>query len=262
MLLYDSITNCSIIWTLGLLSLGCAADGDSGGEPAGDTSDGTTGAIESTESGTAPDDDVDGADSSSGDPASTCGNGWVEPAEACDGLDVGGLSCRDIDPTFAGGVLACGTDCTFDTSACTTLPNPIQQCQLSGNPIRDLATLTDTIVLPSELSDRVIVDVDVDVELDHSYLGDLHIEVIHGDTAVTLHDSCGTEEDLHVTYDDEADDDFRCQQSDDGLTVLPVGTLADFEGIAPSPDWTLSIRDEATFDSGTLERWCVSIQWR
>lgn len=49
-----------------------------------------------------------------------CGNGVREGGEQCDGADLGGLTC--LDRGCGGGTLACATDCTFDTSACSGCP--------------------------------------------------------------------------------------------------------------------------------------------
>lgn len=50
---------------------------------------------------------------------SSCGNGIVDPGEQCDGADLRGLSCTTVDPFFAGGTLACATNCTLETGRCT-----------------------------------------------------------------------------------------------------------------------------------------------
>ena len=48
----------------------------------------------------------------------TCGNGTVEGTEQCDVDMLAGATC--LMEGFAGGTLACGTGCTFDTSGCYT----------------------------------------------------------------------------------------------------------------------------------------------
>jgi hypothetical protein len=54
------------------------------------------------------------------DAPNTCGNGTIEPGEDCDGANLrGATSCRDIDPYFTGGMLACDT-CAWDLSHCWT----------------------------------------------------------------------------------------------------------------------------------------------
>ncbi|HOE82652.1 MAG TPA: hypothetical protein PK329_06805, partial [Myxococcota bacterium] len=47
-----------------------------------------------------------------------CGNGAIEGGEDCDGSELGLATC--VTEGFIGGLLGCNSDCTFDTSACTT----------------------------------------------------------------------------------------------------------------------------------------------
>lgn len=74
--------------------------------------------------------DTANADStaSTGDPATTgpvattdgaaCGDGQVDADEACDGANLDGMQCADIDPTTTG-TLGCAPDCAaFDASGC------------------------------------------------------------------------------------------------------------------------------------------------
>ncbi len=51
----------------------------------------------------------------------TCGNGVRDPGEQCDGADLGGATCEGRGCT-GGGTLACTSECTFDTSACSACP--------------------------------------------------------------------------------------------------------------------------------------------
>jgi len=48
--------------------------------------------------------------------AATCGNGAVDPGEACDGADLGGQTCEGLG--YPGGTLACASSCTLDPSGC------------------------------------------------------------------------------------------------------------------------------------------------
>lgn len=81
----------------------------------------------SSETGDEP---APGTSSSGDDPAVTsegpgqpvCGDGLVEGDELCDGAEVGGMSCADIDPGFTG-ALACAADClAFDMADCEGAP--------------------------------------------------------------------------------------------------------------------------------------------
>jgi len=50
-----------------------------------------------------------------------CGNGVVEGNEQCDGYNLNGKNCVSVaGQTYSGGTLACKSDCTFDTSGCTS----------------------------------------------------------------------------------------------------------------------------------------------
>jgi hypothetical protein len=49
---------------------------------------------------------------------SVCGNGIIEPGEACDGTNFGGMSCGSLG--FSGGTLSCSSSCQFVTSSCTS----------------------------------------------------------------------------------------------------------------------------------------------
>jgi len=46
-----------------------------------------------------------------------CGDGFVDPAEACDGSELAGATCGDFG--FYQGALSCRADCTLDTSGCS-----------------------------------------------------------------------------------------------------------------------------------------------
>jgi len=75
--------------------------------------------------GNGQDDDADGlvdctdSDCAAGC-AATCGNGAVEPGEACDGADLGGQTCEGLG--YLGGTLACSSSCTLDPSGCDPIP--------------------------------------------------------------------------------------------------------------------------------------------
>ncbi len=47
-----------------------------------------------------------------------CGNNIKESGEQCDGTDLGGASCTSQG--YAGGSLSCNSNCTFNTSQCTS----------------------------------------------------------------------------------------------------------------------------------------------
>ena len=51
-------------------------------------------------------------------PATSCGDGVIDPDEDCDGAELGGLTCESLGHTL--GTLSCAEDCTLNSSACMT----------------------------------------------------------------------------------------------------------------------------------------------
>ncbi len=86
-------------------------DGTTGGAAtdAASTSDGATGG-------------ATGNQSTTGAPG-VCGDGVRGGDEVCDGADLGGQGCADVDPKYSGGQLACAANCmSFDASGCDLPP--------------------------------------------------------------------------------------------------------------------------------------------
>ena len=48
----------------------------------------------------------------------SCGDGFLDPGEACDQAALAGQTCLSLGYYRNEGVLACGADCTFDVSDC------------------------------------------------------------------------------------------------------------------------------------------------
>ena len=51
-----------------------------------------------------------------------CGDGVIQSGESCDGSNLNGKSCAMQG--FSSGTLTCNSNCTFNTSACTSAPPP------------------------------------------------------------------------------------------------------------------------------------------
>lgn len=96
--------------------------------------------------------------------------------------------------------------------------------------------------------DITISDVEVYLNLTHTYIGDLIVEITSPDgTTVRLHNrSGGTTEDIIGWYDSQ-------------LTVDGPGELADFIGEGSMGDWQIWVSDNAGVDTGVLHDWCVHV---
>ena len=100
--------------------LGCNPSGGAGNstadEPAGSSSTGDDVPPGTSTSGDEP------AVTSEGPVGAICGDGIVEGDELCDGPELNGMSCADVDPAFTG-ALGCAADClAIDASQCAGEP--------------------------------------------------------------------------------------------------------------------------------------------
>ena len=101
-------------------------------------------------------------------------------------------------------------------------------------PIPDRSTVQDAITVEQS---GTATSVSVAVDVTHSYIGDLVIDLIAPDgTTRTLHDRTGYEtDDIDRTY------------------------APDFGGVGIAGDWILRVRDSAGGDTGTLNGWTLTI---
>jgi len=113
--------------------------------------------------------------------------------------------------------------------------------------INDNSTTTSTIVV----SDAYCIgDTDIELDLTHTFVGDLIVEVTSpSGTVVRLHDrSGGSDDNLHMYYDEQGGD-------------LPdgPGTMADWIGEIVTGTWTMTVSDNAGADTGTFDHWALKI---
>jgi subtilisin-like proprotein convertase family protein len=122
--------------------------------------------------------------------------------------------------------------------AATTVPQAIS----------DNSTITSKLGVPDAYC---VGDVDVDIDITHTYIGDLIVELESpAGTVVRLHDrSGGSDEDIVTRYDDDGD----------GTPPDGPGVLADFDFAGSAGIWTLTVSDNAGGDTGTLNAWSLRI---
>ncbi|MCZ6593290.1 MAG: proprotein convertase P-domain-containing protein [Bacteroidetes bacterium] len=121
-------------------------------------------------------------------------------------------------------------------------------------------TVTNSVI--SYTSDIIINDVNVNLNLNHTWIGDLTISLIAPDnTTVILADGvCGNCDDMiDVTFDDEATNPISGATHPVTGPYQPEGNLSDFDGMQTIGDWTLRIVDNANQDGGTLLDWTLQL---
>ncbi|MFK7888305.1 MAG: proprotein convertase P-domain-containing protein [Gammaproteobacteria bacterium] len=194
-----------------------------------------------------------------------CGNGLVQGGEGCDDgnlTDGDGCSATcDIEPGFG-----CDNE-PGEPSVCALIPEgcSVNTVQI---PDGDSAGASDSIVLPTGAS---LLDLDVSLEVSHTWVGDLIATLTHEDTGtsaiiidrpgrITTGFGCDGNN-IDATLDDEAasaveDECANASVTIDG-TFTPNNPLSVFDGEDAGGTWTLSISDEVNQDAGTLDGWCV-----
>jgi subtilisin-like proprotein convertase family protein len=115
-----------------------------------------------------------------------------------------------------------------------------------AQPIGDNQTITSSLTVPVSFC---IGDVDVSVNMNHTYQGDLVVELVSPEgTTVRLHNrGGGSAAYVPVTYDDDGS----------GTAPSGPGALSNFDGQGAAGVWTLRVLDQASGDSGTLTSWTL-----
>jgi len=124
----------------------------------------------------------------------------------------------------------------------------------------DAGTTTNSII--SYPADIAVNDVNVTLNLEHTWIGDLTITLISpNNTQVVLADGvCGDCDDMiNVTFDDEAADPISSATDPVSGPYQPEGSLSDFDGLSTLGDWTLRIVDNANQDGGQLLDWTLQL---
>jgi subtilisin-like proprotein convertase family protein len=94
---------------------------------------------------------------------------------------------------------------------------------------------------------KTITDVNVAVNVTHSYIGDLTLSLISPEgTSLLLHKRSGSSSDnISATYD---------------FAATPYDSLTLFNGEQSQGIWTLSVQDSEAGDTGTLTSWTLTIE--
>ncbi|HSG68085.1 MAG TPA: proprotein convertase P-domain-containing protein, partial [Bacteroidales bacterium] len=142
-------------------------------------------------------------------------------------------------------------DITTNTLCSNTLPKQIN----------DLQHLYDTITVNA---DGMLLDLNVEINITHTYVGDLEIFLIGPD---------GTEIDLCIShggsgnnfsgtiFDDEADMPISQGAAPFYGSYIPDEPLGTFIETDIVGNWVLHIYDNAMNDQGTLNEWCLTMSY-
>jgi subtilisin-like proprotein convertase family protein len=124
-------------------------------------------------------------------------------------------------------------------------------------PIVDNTTFTSELTVSD---DDTVLDVDVRLNITHTYTGDLDIFLIGPDgTRVELtSDNGGSGNDFVDTiFDDEATTAITSGSAPFTGRFRPEGSLATLDGLSAAGTWTLEVTDDAGADQGQLVDWTL-----
>jgi subtilisin-like proprotein convertase family protein len=212
--------------------------------------------------------------------------GWIyscsEDADCDDGRFCTGIetcvtgSCESGLPPSCDDLVDCtGDSCDPATDSCVHATDPfvygasnvnINIPDNGGLPSRAVHTLNVPDVVP-------IDDVEILVDIDHTWVGDLRIEIEHADVIVVVMDrpgvpdtafGCDQNNLVNVVFDDEGAGSPIENQCRADVTsppsYLPQAALSAFDGLEAAGDWTIRVSDHAVQDVGVLVSWAVHLR--
>lgn len=159
--------------------------------------------------------------------------------------NTGGTEFYEIDNVFVQG--------TAVASSCNTISSS------PGSAINDLTTLNSTL---SGFVTGTILDVNVTLNITHTWTGDLDISITSpsGTTVVLSEDNGGSGNNYtNTVFDDSGATSIVSGSAPFAGTFSPEGNLSDFIGEDPSGTWTLSIFDDFSGDTGTLNSFSIEV---
>jgi subtilisin-like proprotein convertase family protein len=183
---------------------------------------------------------------------------------ACCDCNAAGSNCNEATETNCGNsggdYLGDGTDCIAAANMPTTYSSS------PGLEVSDtVGTTNDTITVPTSY---IIADVDMELQLTHTWVGDLNIVLSHGANSSEMWSQvCGSTDNINVTFDDDGTETL-CAPINAGpsnavfLDPDLSGSGNGFElfrGNDAFGDWDLAITDSFAGDSGTLNFWALHI---
>ncbi|MEC3905959.1 zinc-dependent metalloprotease family protein [Tamlana sp. 2201CG12-4] len=107
-----------------------------------------------------------------------------------------------------------------------------------------------------------ITDINIGVDISHTFIGDLAVAVLSPDNTQVLLKSpkdCSNEEDIIGSFDDEAIA-FNCLNASSNTAAKSINDLlSEFHDKDTSGNWTIQLGDYEPGDVGTLNSWYVEI---
>jgi subtilisin-like proprotein convertase family protein len=166
--------------------------------------------------------------------------------------------------------LASGGVYNGDDTACVEATGEVLIAGVAlGTPIpdNDPTGAREEVVIPGPTGD--VFDMDVDLNITHSWIGDLSVILTHKDTgtAVALWSrNCGASSNLTILADDEGTQTFCGAAFSPTTGSIPpaltngfTSALSDFDSESAAGTWSLVVDDNFTADTGSITSWDLII---
>ncbi len=123
---------------------------------------------------------------------------------------------------------------------------------------------TTTLVPINVTNSLTISDINVQLNLAHTYISDLRLRLIapNGTSAVLFDRRGGSRDDLIMTLDDQATTSLTQVTGNFRGTFRPEQSLSRFQGLQAAGTWQLEITDNAPADVGVARNVTLKIQGR
>ncbi|MDC6361736.1 MULTISPECIES: reprolysin-like metallopeptidase [Flavobacteriaceae] len=162
-----------------------------------------------------------------------------------------------VRPSNDCGVGTFGTPFSFTTTQvnCKTFESKGLPLEISnvGTP-----TVTSSIQF---FEDLPVSDVNVNLELNHTYLEDLMVTLIspQGTRVALISSTCGGLNNVNAVFDDDGVPIVCAGNPAITGTVAPLGSLASLKGESILGEWVLEVKDNASSDGGELIAFSLEI---
>ncbi len=198
----------------------------------------------------------------------TCNGGICEGQGACctgTSCSIGSPSnCSTLGGSYLGDGSVCGSGSAGNPTVYQSSPNAtIPDGGGSANPATDTINVPDSVVMG---------DVNVDLTITHTWVGDVTVTVSHLGTSVTIVDrpgvpgstyGCSNDNYSGILLDDEGTGGTMESQCALNLSSPPNYTpnnpLSAFDGLDSAGIWTITVYDSVSADGGTLNTWSLHI---
>jgi subtilisin-like proprotein convertase family protein len=127
-------------------------------------------------------------------------------------------------------------------------------------PILDVSTVTSSLAVQNLPPSCRIADVDVFLDIQHTWNSDLDVFLLGPGGQVPLfQDICGATDNILTTLSDEAPQPIGavCPPIGGTFDTQPPDGLLLFEGQSPSATWRLIVTDDVGGDVGTIRNWSL-----